>query len=128
MNSSNATTWKEWFSSRESQIDIDKNKTAELLKSFSHSLAQEECEDALRSHDETVFLYRQNFGEDTLGLFHHFTSIGGTVYSRKKESAFIQGIGENTSSFMNVNVETLIDLPTESNQAVPTQTNLLDIS
>lgn len=71
-----------------------------MLKTFNHSLTSDQCKSKLQVYIESVFLFRKNFGEDKLGMFHHFNTIGGTLYSKKEEVAFIQGIGENLSSII----------------------------
>ena len=121
-------SWKEWFLSRDSASHINKNNLSDLLKTFNHSLTSDQCKSKLQVYNESVFLFCQNFGEDKLGMFHHFNTIGGTLYSKKEEVAFIQGIGENTSSTMTINCKKLTEIPNNLNQSVPTQTNMLAIS
>ena len=93
-------SWKEWFLSSDSASYINKSNLSDLLKTFNHSLTSDQCKSKLQVYIESVFLFRKNFGEDKLGMFHHFNTIGGTLYSKKEEVAFIQGIGENLSSII----------------------------
>ena len=94
MSETQSKSWKDWFLSRDSAFIIDKSKQSSLLNTFNHSISADQCKSLLQDYNETVFMFRQNFGEHKVSLFHNFCSIGRTIYSSESEVGFIQGIGE----------------------------------
>ena len=124
----NLCSWKEWFLARESASTIDKRKQGELFRVFDHSVSRDQIKVLLQNYDETVFMFRQDFGEGKVSLFHHLKSIGGTIYSNEDALGFIQGIGERLSSVMTPDFENLSSLPSNVNIRVPTVASILAVS
>ena len=121
-------SWKEWFLARESASAINKGKQGELFKVFDHSVPRDQLKVLLQDYEETVFMFRQDFGEGKVSLFHHLKSIGGTIYSNEDALGFIQGIGEKISSVMTPDFESLSSLPSNVNIQVPTVASILAVS
>lgn len=88
----------------------------------------DKCKNEIIGHVETVFLFRQNFGEHRVNLFHHLTSIGGNIYQPKADFGFIQGIEESASCFMTPDIEMLVALPLKNPEPVSVLNCLLAVT
>ena len=93
--------WKEWFNSRKSAETINKKGQEKLFKNFENTKSVDQCKIDLENYDETTFLFRQNFGTNTVGIFHHMKSVGKTIYTEEDEEfGFIQGVEKSATYFM----------------------------
>ena len=99
-------SWKQWLLSRESNEIINKSHQERLFKMFNASVSNDNIEKSLKDHDELAFLFKQSFGDNKIGIFHHLTSIGGNFLVNKKDYAFIQGVEESASCFLTPDFET----------------------
>ena len=97
-----------------------------MFKTFNHSHSEDKIKLELQSHDETISLFCQNFGDNKIGLFHHTKVIGGNLYSTKKEISFIQGIKGTCIEIPDFDV--LVSMPNKNGIPVPSQKKLFDIS
>jgi hypothetical protein len=122
------SSWLEWFNTRESSITIDKEKQEQLLSKFDFSKSTEECKQSLLLHDETVFLFKENFGDSKVNTFHHLSEVGGTVYDQLVHFGSIQGVDKDVAAVVTPDTEVLLSV--ESNEAVqvPTMTSLWSVS
>ena len=59
-------SWKEWFNSRESAIIINKKAQEKLFKIFYSSITDDKCKSEIENHTETTFLFRQQFGTNSV--------------------------------------------------------------
>ena len=82
-------SWIDWFESRPSSDVINKGAQEQLFKVFESSVTKDDCMAAVLNHQETVFLYKENFGTGRVALFHHFTKSGGTVYDGTTTYGFL---------------------------------------
>ena len=121
-------TWKAWFNSRDSANIINTKAQEKLIQTLKSSLTKEECAKAVEVHQQTAFLYHDAFGEKRVSLFHHFTTIGGTVYEEETSSGFIKGIEEGLTLNMMPDTEVLFAQPLVPAVPVPTITTLLGLN
>ena len=121
-------SWKDWFNTRDSALIINKKAQEKLFKIFDSSITVDKCKNEIEGHDETVFLFRQQFGTDRVGIFHHMKAIGGNIYVEKEEFGFIQGIEELATCIMTPDYEILTQVPEAIGVSVPTPTHLLSVS
>ena len=71
-------------------------------------------------------MFRQNYGNSKVGLFHHMKIVGGNLYSAEEEVACIQGIQD--PCLLTLDLKVLTSTPNESSLSVPTLTNLFTVS
>ena len=121
-------SWKDWLNSRESAVSINQGHQERLFEIFNHSISTEKCRSELEGHGETVFLFRQSFGDRRVNLFHHMKKVGGTLYVAKEDFGFIQGVEEGATCFMTPDYDVLTRLPQDEQQAVPTAAHLLAVT
>ena len=122
-------SWSDWFQSRESGLLIDQSNQERLFSTFNANVSKIDCIDAVSNHNETAFLSKASFGEGTVTVFHHLTSVGGTIYDTNAKSyGFIQGLGKSTANIMTPDMDTLFKLPEGAAVATPTPTQVLAVS
>ena len=122
------SSWKSWFESRDSVVQINKGAQELLFKQFDSTVDLDKCKSEIMGHIETVFLFRQNFGNHRVNLFHHLTSIGGNIYQPSADYGFIQGIEESASCFLTPDVDMLVALPLQNPEPIPVLNNLLAVT
>ena len=122
-----AQSWQQWFDSRPSADTVNKSAQEKLLQVFNASISKEECENELKAHHETVFLFHESFGKSRVAMFHHFHVAGGTAYDNEKNYGVIQGIEDEMTMNVTPDVETLCKTPAGAAVPVPTITALLGI-
>ena len=130
MNTSTSTTkaWKDWFNAQESATTINKIAQERLFKIFDSSISVDRCKNEIEGHTETAFLFRQNFGQNRIGIFHHMKSVGGNIYVEKEDFGFILGIEELATCIMTPDHEILLGLPQDHPEPTPTTSHLLSVS
>ena len=116
------------FNGRESATAINKTAQEQLIQAFKASLMQEEAQQAVSAHQETVFMMKEAFGNGRISLFHHFNCIDGTVYNNGAMYWFIQGVGEGLTLNMTPDRDILFATPTGAASPVPTATNMMNIT
>ena len=121
-------SWQEWFDSRDSATHINKNHQEELFKTFDDEEEEEKIMDEIIQHEETAFLFKVNFGEKNVNIFHHMKKIGGTIYQPTVLYGFLQGVGKSTTWPMTPDIETLCKDPEGEPVATPTPTNLIGLT
>ena len=120
------TNWLQWFQQRKSATIINQSNQEQLFKTFDASVPSESMLATVMKHDEVTFLHKVNFGSKKVVIFHHLKETGGTLYdTSEKELGFIQGVHDNTSSFMTPEVDTLSKVPSATAVAVPTINHVL---
>ena len=117
-------SWKGWFLSRESADFINKGAQEALFKAFDSSVDEDKCLEEIECHKETVFMFRQNFGDQRVQLFHHLSSVGGNIYIPNKEFGFIQGIEDSAVCFITPDVKVLSKLPFANAEPIPVVNHL----
>ena len=122
-------TWLEWFTTRSSAEAINKQHQEKLFSKFNASISKSECIESLIKHHETAFINKSNFGSKRINLFHHVETVGGTIYDEnEKEFGMIQGLGKFTAVAVNPDIDILCKIPTGVAVAVPSTTNILNVS
>jgi hypothetical protein len=123
-------TWQDWFNSRGSGKIINKSNQEKLFSTFNLTISKLDCIKAIIQHEETVFLYKVNFGTNKVNMFHHLMSVGGTIYNTSpKDYGFIEGIGKSTSLTMTPDIEILCDTPAiMAPVPIPSTTQLLSVT
>ena len=121
--------WLSWFQSRDSVDLINKQNQESLFTTFDIAVSNSNCIDEIISHNETVFLQKTNFGEGRISLFHHLTTVGGTIYDAESKSyGFIQGVGRTTATALTPDIDVLSDIESANPVQVPTTTHLFAVS
>lgn len=120
-------SWKSWFNSRESATIINQANQERLFQIFNSTVSNEKCKNEVEGHEETVFLYRQSFGENRINTFHHMKVVGGNLYSPKEEFGFVQGVDESTTCIMTPDYDTLINVSNQNPEAIPKIDHLLAV-
>ena len=120
-------TWQSWFDSRPSAIIVNKSAQEKLLQVFNASISEEEFENKLKAHQDTVFLSHESFGTSRVSMFHHFHVLGGTAYDSEKTYGIIQGIESELTVNVTPDIEILCKQPTAAAAPVLTITSLLSI-
>jgi hypothetical protein len=115
---------------RESAKIINQSNQEKLFSTFNLTVSKSNCIEAITQHEETVFLYKVNFGTSRVNIFHHLMSVGGTIYDvTQKEYGFIQGIGKSTSLSMTPDIDILCDTPAVNVPVpIPSMTQLLAVT
>ena len=125
--SSAPRSWKSWFDTRPSAEQINQKAQEKLFQTFNVNISTDECETTLKSHQETVFLFRENFGKARVAMFHHLQVTGGTVYDNEKSYGFIQGLEQVLTMNVTPDLEVLCKNPATATTPVPTTTSLLNV-
>ena len=120
----NFPSWLEWFDSKESADHINKTHQTELFQTFDANEDEEKIMEEIIQHVETAFLFKINFGDTNVNIFHHMKKIGGTIYQPTTAYGFLQGVGVNTTWPMTPNTEILCKTPEGAAVATPTPTHL----
>ena len=118
-NSNKPKSWKDWFLSRHSNFIINKYKKKELFKTFDNTVEKETCKRRIMDCDQTVFMFKQNLGDNRINVFHHLSRIGGNLYDKTEIFGAVQGIGDGTSCVITPDITTLLDLPMRNAEKVP---------
>jgi hypothetical protein len=121
-------SWQEWFDSRDSANHINKSHQEELFKTFNATETEEKVKSEVIQHEETAFLFKVNFGESTVNIFHHMKKMGGTIYQPAAVYGFLQGVGESTTWPMTPDIDTLCTNIDGDPVAMPTTTNLVGLT
>ena len=121
-------SWQEWFDARDSATIINKSHQEELFKAFNADEDADKILEEIIQHEETVFLFKANFGAANVNLFHHLKKIGGTIYQPAIAYGLIQGVGKATSWIMTPDTELLSTKPTGDAISTPTATVLNGVS
>ena len=122
-----AENWSKWFESRSSATKVNQGAQEKLLQIFNADISSDECLNHLQAHQETVFMFKENFGTARVALFHHFQALGGTAYDTTKTYGIIQGVESELTVNATPDIDTLCRKPTQAAALVPTITSLLGI-
>ena len=117
-------SWQKWFDSRDSAKTINKNHQTELFQAFNANEVADKITEEIIQHEETAFLFKINFGDANVNIFHHLKKIGGTIYQPTVAYGFIQGVGKTTAWTMTPDTVILSETPTGAAVPTPTPTNL----
>ena len=120
-------TWQTWFDARPSAGIVNKSAQETLLRVFDASISKEECENKLKAHQDTVFMFHESFGTARVSLFHHFNVLGGTAYDSAKTYGIIQGVESDLTLNVTPDIEVLCKNPSGTATPVPTTTALMGI-
>ena len=119
-------SWQKWFDSRDSAKTINKNHQTELFQAFNANEVADKITEEIIQHEETAFLFKINFGDANVNIFHHLKKIGGTIYQPTVAYGFIQGVGKTTAWTMTPDTVILSETPTGAAVPTPTPTNNVD--
>lgn len=119
-------SWKNWCTSRQSSTNINKKFQDQLFQNFDASVAKETVIQRVKNNDELVYLFRQS--EDSIGMFHHLQTSGGTIMASKESAGFIVGVEEGLSCFLKPNIGQLCEKSGSTTMKVPTPTSMLQVS
>ena len=125
---SSCNNWIQWVDSRESELLINKQHQEQLFNAFHSTLSNEECKRKILDHQETVFLFKENFGACKMNVFHHLKIVGGTVYDATVDIGFVQGVGQETSLTMTPDIDILCDKSGGAAVPVPTMTTIMGVT
>ena len=117
--SSKPKSWKDWFLSRHSNFLINRCKKKELFKTFNNTVDNETCKRRMMEYDQTVFMFKQNLGDNKISVFHHLSRLGGNLYDQTEIFGAVQGIGDGTSCVITPDIATLLRLPVRNAAKVP---------
>ena len=73
-------------------------------------------------------MFKDSFGSNTVSIFHHFTTIEGTVYNAGTSHRFIQGVEKGLTLNMRPDVMVLFAQHQGAAIQTPTVTSLMGIS
>ena len=124
LNSQKPKTWKEWFVTNSSNDIIDVGNKGKLFEEFNQGIDARECKRRLIEHDESLFLFKQNFGS-RINTFHHLSKIGGNFYNQTEIFGAIQGIDQDATSIITPDIDTLISIPSTKEEKVPKLEHIL---
>ena len=116
--------WIKWFDSRPSSEFINKQSMEELFKAFNASVLDDDIKQKLQDHQETLFIFKESFGE-RMNVFHHVKILGGTVYDSNVQIGFIQGASKDMATTMTPDIDILCSMTATTAIAVPTVTDIL---
>ena len=77
-------SWLEWFLLLESAPKINLSAKQALFKTFDTSKSTEQTKADLLKNQDTVFMFKQNFGKNKLNTFHHLSCTGGNFYEKQE--------------------------------------------
>ena len=120
-------SWLEWLSANENGIEITKKFQTQLFQTFAGTLSATECKQAFDKNKDCAFLFVKDIRENGIGIFHHMTSIGGSIGFETEETGFIHGIGKHTAFPMIPDLDTLIEKIDAAAQKVPNITDMLNL-
>ena len=120
--------WGKWMMSNESAELINKQHQEELFKSFDASASKEECSRRFLDNQEIVFLFKGNFGDMPLNMFHHVKASGGTIHEPTVKIGFIQGIDRELTSVQMPDMEALCNQPVGNDVPIPTFANIYSVT
>jgi hypothetical protein len=119
------TNWLDWFQTRDSSSLINRQCQNQLFSAFNASKSAEECKQQLIAHDESAFLFVENFGTTkSINIFHHVHEVGGTIYDHSTGIGFIQGVDADLAATLTPDLEVLCTKPDQAAERVPTVTSL----
>ena len=119
--------WIKWYESKDISTSIDKKGQEELFIAFNLSISKEDCKKKLIDHQESLFLFKEIFG-NKLNMFHHVRVEGGTVYDSTVHTSFMQGVDKEFATPMTPDTDILFEKPAGAAIPVPTITNILQVT
>lgn len=118
-------SWLDWFANRPSSIFINKKRQEELFQSFQNCVSNDECINLIKKNTEITYLFRQS--NDSLGIFHHLTTVGGTIMDNTESTGFILGVEEDLTAFLKFDLNLLTD-KASSAEKIPILSHLTQLS
>lgn len=119
-------TWRTWMLSQESADIINKSQQESLFKTFDFTVPNDEVVPTLERNTDTAFLFCQD--ALTANIFHHVTTVGGTIAVPKKITGFIVGVDKDATCIVKPAIATLIARPNVQAVAIPTAANLMAVA
>ena len=71
-------SWLEWYLLRESAQKINTEAKQTLFQMFDAKKSANQIKSDTSKHNETVFVFKQNFGKNKINFFHNLTLLGGS--------------------------------------------------
>ena len=102
-------SWEAWFASKDTNVIINQSKQSILFDHFNDKVSDDSILNNIENETNIFFLFRENFSGEKVNIFHHLNRVGGSVTDSEVSYAFIQGLKENMTSIMvlNINILTL---------------------
>ena len=116
INLDDPISWLEWFLMRDSALKINTEGKYLLFKTFDASKNGIHIKAQLTRYDETVFIFKQNFGINKVNFFHHLSSVGGNFYNIQEHFGAIQGLDEDVTSIVTPEMSELVEISTVAAQ------------
>ena len=105
-------SWLEWYLLRESAQKINIKAKQTLFQTFDATKNANQIKSDVLKHNETVFIFKQNFGKNKINFFHNLTLIGGSFYNPQEHYGAIQGIDEGVTSVITPDILQLVKVST----------------
>ena len=121
---SSPNTWLEWFLTRGNAEDINRSSKRAIFEAFDSSKTEGEMKLALLHHQETAFLFKQNFGINKVNIFHHLNVVGGNFHQKRESFGFIQGVDEYVTTIVTPDIPQLLGISTEDTSVPPIEDRL----
>ena len=119
-------SWLEWFLTHEDTESINRSSKKAIFEAFNATKTEDDMKAALLRHQETVFIFKQNFGINRLNVFHHLAVIGGNFHNKKEHFGVIQGIDKYVTCIMTPDMNQLLGLSTNE-VSVPLFSDILKV-
>ena len=103
-------SWLEWYLSRESAQKINTETKQTLFQTFDTKKSANQIKSDISKHNETVFIFKQNFGKNKINFFHNVTLLGGNFYNPQEHYGAIQGIDEGVTSVITPDISQLVEV------------------
>lgn len=120
-------SWETWFQKKPTNEEINQSKQEWLFAHFNGSTPDADILHQLERETNVCFLFRENFGDDKVNLFHHFMRTGGSVTDESIHYAFIQGVQTQATHIITPNITILQTNPGDTPFPVPTNGTLLGL-
>ena len=78
----------------------------------------------MMEYDQTVFMFKQNLGDNKISVFHYLSRLGGSLYDKTEIFGAVQGIGDGTSCVITPDIVTLLCLSVRNAEKVPKPDNI----
>ena len=105
---------------------INRSSKKAIFEAFDASKSEEGMRLALLRHQETTFLYKQNFGINKLNIFHHLAVIGGNFYNKQEHYGATQGADDKVTCIATPDIQQLLGLSTNET-SVPLINDLMEV-
>lgn len=122
-------TWLKHITNLPASQAINQKHMKHLFASFKASVPQATAKDTILKNPEVVFMFREGFGNNRVGIIHHIQSVGGRIGSTESEIfGAVYGLGPQTTPCVQVDISQLSHGGDNTGYNVPTWTSLTGAS